>query len=184
MHERAGHLSVVVALYGMGQLFRQYGLAPGFDDWYDTAAIEYLSWALETRSSDLPATVTHAILISEYVRRNYGSSLYAKAKNHILELRASYNEALTQVDALVMPTVPIKPPQFGYGMDRKKMRRTGPGFIEAVNTEPFNLSHHPAISIPSGTVDDVPVGTMLVGEHFDEQTLFALGSALEDAVAN
>jgi len=52
-----------------------------------------------------------------------------------------------------------------------------------VNTEPFNLSHHPAISVPSGTVDDVPVGTMFVGEHFDEETLFALGAALEDAVA-
>jgi len=183
MHEMAGELSVVVALYGMGQLFRQHGLSTGFDGWYDTGAAEYMSRALDARSSDLPATVTHAILVSEYLRRNYGGSLYAKARNLVLELRAAYDDVLGEADALVMPTVPMKPPAFGDSMDREKMRRTGPGFAETVNTEPFNLSHHPAISVPSGTVDDVPVGTMFVGEHFDEETLFALGAALEDAVA-
>jgi amidase len=182
MHKRAGDLSVVVALHGMGQLFRQHGLAPGFDGWYDTTAVEYLSRALETRSSDLPATVIHAILVSEYLRRNYGGSLYAKSKNLILELQAVYDEVLAGADALVMPTVPMKPPAFGDSMDREKMVRTGPGFAETVNTEPFNLSHHPAISVPSGAVADVPVGTMFVGEYFDEGTLFALGSALEKTV--
>lgn len=183
MHDKAGELSVVVALYGMGQLVRQHGLSPGFDGWYDTAAIDYLSRALDARASDLPATVIHAVLVSEYLRRNYGGSLYAKAKNLVLQLRAAYDDALADADALAMPTVPMQPPAFGDSMDREKMRRTGPGFAETVNTEPFNLSHHPAISIPSGTVEGVPVGTMLVGEHFDEKTLFALGAALEETVS-
>ncbi|MDS0261143.1 amidase [Haloarcula sp. S1CR25-12] len=179
MHDRAGELSVVVALYGMGQLFRQHGLSPGFDGWYDTGAIDYVSRALAARSSDLPATVTHAILVSEFLRRNYGGSLYAKAKNLTLQLRAAYDDALADADALVMPTVPMKPPAFGSSMDLEKMRRTGPGFAETVNTEPFNLSHHPALSVPCATVDDVPVGAMFVASHFDEPTLFALGAALE-----
>jgi amidase len=183
MHDTAGKLSVVVALYGMGQLFRQYGLSPGADGWYDTGALEYLSRALETRGSDLPATVIHALLASEFLRRNYGGSLYAKAKNLTLELKAAYDEALTGTDALVMPTVPMMPPAFGDVMDLEKMRQTGPGFAETVNTEPFNLSHHPGLSVPCGTVDDVPVGAMFVGEHFDEKTLFTFGSAMEEELA-
>lgn len=178
-HGRASELSAVVALYGMGQLFRQHGLSPGHDGWHDTEAIEFVSRALGTRSSDLPATVTNAILVSEFLRRNYSGALYAKAKNLTLELRAAYDEVLADADALVVPTVPMKPPTAGDSMDLDKMRRTGPGFAETVNTEPFNLSHHPALSVPSGTVDGAPVGTMFVGNHFDEKTLFALGSALE-----
>ena len=183
MHGMAGQLSVVVALYGMGQLFRQHGLSPGVDGWHDTGAVEYLSRALDRRSSDLPATVIHAILVSEYLRRNYSGAPYAKAKNLVMELRAAYDDVLDDVDALVMPTVPTKPPPYGTSMDLERMRETGPGFAETVNTEPFNLSHHPAISVPCGTVDDVPVGAMVVGDHFDETTLFTLGATLEDVTA-
>jgi amidase len=181
-HGGAGELAVVVALYGMGQLFRQHGLAPGRDGWYDTGAIEYLSRALEARWGDLPATVTQSMLVSEYLRRNYGGSLYAKARNLVLELRSAYDEALAEADALVLPTVPMLPPPAGSSMDREKMVRTGPGFAETVNTEPFNLSHHPAISVPCGTVEDAPIGAMFVGGHFDETTLFTLADAFEGAV--
>jgi len=123
--------------------------------------------------------VTHAILVSEYLRRNYGGSLYAKSKNPVLELRAASDEVLEGADALVMPTVPMEPPAFGDGMDRERMVRIGPGVAETVNTGPFDLSHPLTIAVPSGTVADVPVGTTLVGEHFDERSLFALGAALE-----
>lgn len=183
MHDVAGKLSVIVALYGMGQLVRQYGLSPGANGWHDTEALAYLSRAFDTRASDLPATVIHALLASEFLRRNDGGSLYGKAKNLTLELKAAYDEALASTDALVMPTVPMQPPVYGDVMDLQKMRETGPGFAETVNTEPFNLSHHPGLSVPCGRVDDVPVGAMFVGEHFDEKTLFALGSALEDALS-
>lgn len=184
MHNSAGQMAVVIALYGMGQLFRQHGFLPGTNGWHDTGAIAYLSRALDRRSSDLPATVIHAILASEYLRRNYSGVPYAKAQNLSMKLRAAYDDALDNVDALVMPTVPMKPPPNGTTMTLKRMRETGPGFAETVNTEPFNLSHHPAISVPCGTVDGIPVGTMFVGDHFDETTLFILGAVLEDIVAS
>lgn len=182
MHKSAGQMSVVIALYGMGQLFRQHGLSPGTGGWHDAGAIKYLSRTLDRHSSDLPATVIHAILTSEYLRRNYSGAIYAKAKNLTMDLRAAYDDALDEVDALVMPTVPMKPPPHGTNMDLERMHETGPGFAETANTEPFNLSHHPAISIPCGTVDGVPVGAMFVGNHFDEMTLFTLAAAVEDLI--
>jgi amidase len=47
------------------------------------------------------------------------------------------------------------------------------------NTQPFDVSHHPAISVPCGRVDGLPVGAMLVGRHFEETTLYRLAQALE-----
>jgi|TARA_Y100000294_G_scaffold113581_2_gene105289 amidase len=50
------------------------------------------------------------------------------------------------------------------------------------NTAPFNSTHHPAISIPCGTSEGLPVGMMMVGRHFDEPTLYRLAGAFEQHV--
>ena len=47
------------------------------------------------------------------------------------------------------------------------------------NTCPFNVSGHPAISIPCGSEDDRPIGLMLVGRHWDEATIFRAAQAFE-----
>jgi aspartyl-tRNA(Asn)/glutamyl-tRNA(Gln) amidotransferase subunit A len=45
---------------------------------------------------------------------------------------------------------------------------------------PFNLSSHPAISVPAGmTADGLPVGLQLVGPWFGEQRLLDVGAVLE-----
>jgi amidase len=49
----------------------------------------------------------------------------------------------------------------------------------AANTAIFSLTHHPALSVPCGTVDGLPVGMMLVGKHFDETTVLRAGQAVE-----
>lgn len=45
------------------------------------------------------------------------------------------------------------------------------------NTCPFDVSGHPAFTIPCGTVDGLPVGLMLVGRRHEEATLIRLASA-------
>jgi amidase len=45
----------------------------------------------------------------------------------------------------------------------------------------MDITGHPALSIPCGTVDGLPVGLMLVGKHFDESTLYQAASAFEAA---
>ncbi len=46
---------------------------------------------------------------------------------------------------------------------------------------PFNITHHPAMSIPCGVSDDLPVGMMLVGRHWDEATIYRAADAFERA---
>jgi amidase len=49
------------------------------------------------------------------------------------------------------------------------------------NTAPFDISHHPAMAIPCGMREDLPVSVMLVGKHFDEPTIYRAAYAFEQA---
>lgn len=107
---------------------------------------------------------------------------YAFAQRAVPALRASYDRALQDCDALAMPTLPIvaQPhPPVGAStltiMERAIEMRG--------NTQQFNATGHPAITIPCGLVDGLPVGIQLVGKHFSEGTLYKIGAALEGAKA-
>jgi amidase len=49
------------------------------------------------------------------------------------------------------------------------------------NTCPFDVTGHPAITVPCGLVDGLPVGMMLVGKHYDEATIYRAAYAFEQA---
>ena len=60
-------------------------------------------------------------------------------------------------------------------------RRSAAVATGTANTTQFDVSHHPALSIPCGRVGDLPVGMMLVGRRYDEATLYRIAHAFEDA---
>ena len=49
------------------------------------------------------------------------------------------------------------------------------------NTAPFDVSGHPATSVPAGLADGLPVGLMIVGRHFEDTTCLRVAAALEAA---
>ena len=49
------------------------------------------------------------------------------------------------------------------------------------NTSPFDVTGNPALSVPCGMSDGLPVGMMLVGRHFDDATVLRAGHAYEAA---
>ena len=53
------------------------------------------------------------------------------------------------------------------------------GLDAFVNTLPFNLTGHPALTINAGFLDGLPVGMMIVGKHFDETTVLRVAHAFE-----
>jgi len=55
-------------------------------------------------------------------------------------------------------------------------------FTGAVNTAQFDVTGHPAVSVPCGTVDGLPVGIMLVGRRGKDSTVLRVAAALEQAV--
>ena len=49
------------------------------------------------------------------------------------------------------------------------------------NTAPFDITHHPAMSLPCGMGDGLPIGMMLVGRRYAEPTIYRAAYAFEQA---
>lgn len=111
---------------------------------------------------------------------NYGRH-YAMARNLSARLTAAYDEALARYDVLVMPTLPLRPTPIPapYAAVDEVLSRA----LEMIaNTCPFDVTGHPACSVPAGLNDGLPVGMMIVGKRFDDATVLRVAHAFETAV--
>jgi amidase len=133
------------------------------------------------RVNQLPHTIHQAAILAEILRRRTGWSFHARATNLFRQLRASYDAALSEVDLLLMPTTCMKarphPPE-----DAPVEVDLGASWINLGNTSPFNVSHHPAMSVPCAMRDGLPVGMMLVGRAWEEATIYLAAQAFVDEV--
>jgi amidase len=118
-------------------------------------------------------------LVMERMLDRTGDGLhYARAQNAALTVRAAYDRALQQVDVLVMPTVATRPPKLPPpGVDFATSLKHSDG--AALNTPQFDLTGHPALSVPCGKLDGLPVGMMIVGRTGDDATVLRAGYVLE-----
>ncbi len=93
-------------------------------------------------------------------------------------LRGAYDTALAQVDVLVMPTTPMRASRLP-AVDAPPDVVTAHAFAPLANTAAFNSTHHPALSIPCGMSEGLPVGMMLIGAHVSEDVLYKVAHAFE-----
>ena len=123
-------------------------------------------------------TLKIATIFSKYTLDRYGGHYYGKAQNLRRRLRAAYDAALAVHDLLLLPTTVMKAtPIPAKGASPQEItRRSWEG---TRNTCPFNVTGHPAISIPCGMEDGRPIGLMLVGRHWDERTIYRASAAFE-----
>ena len=175
-------LNVFRGLYpeGATAVLRDRGLGYGWQGFYDIGLGEVLGRSLRTQGDDLPGDMKLTMVIGTYLREHYHGRIYAKAQNLRPTLRRSYDSALENFDVLALPTVPMQPFKNEMANDWKaRFIRDGDVVI---NCAPFNVTGHPAISIPCGKVDDLPVGLMLVAKHFEEATLLRVAHTFEQSV--
>jgi amidase len=130
------------------------------------------------RADELPHNVKVSLLTTQILQNRFGFTYISRAMQRLPLVRAAYDIALNEVDILVMPTtITTAPPLPPKGADAEIV--IGAAFGPLLNTAPFNSTHHPAISIPCGVLDGLPVGMMLVGRHWEEATLYRVAHALE-----
>ncbi|HVK28232.1 MAG TPA: amidase [Nocardioides sp.] len=114
------------------------------------------------------------------LRRGYGAA-YGKARNLEHLLAAAYDAALASYDVLVMPTLPITAsliPAPGAGVEEVVTRA-----LEMVsNTAPFDVTGHPACSIPAGLAGGLPVGLMVVGRMHDDAGVLRAAHSFEQTL--
>jgi len=139
--------------------------------------------AWRSRADDFADTIKIASIFSKYTLDRYGGHYYAKAQNIRRRLRAAYDAALATYDLLLLPTTPMKAtPIPAKGASPQEITRRS--WEATRNTCPFNVTGHPAISIPCGMEDERPIGLMLVGRHNDEATIYKAAAAFERAASS
>jgi amidase len=178
MHSAGIAIWTPIALEGATELMmRGNSMGTNWRGLYVTSLLNAHS-AWRHRANELPDTVKISMLLGHYFIKHYRGYYYAKAQNLSRKLRAAYDAQLAGYDLLLMPTLPIKatplPPA-----DAPRELYIQRAFEMIANTAPFDATGHPAMTIPCGLVDGLPVGLMLIGKHYDEVTIYRAAHAFE-----
>ena len=167
-----------IALEGLEmQMMHGNGMGFNWKGLYTTSLLDaHAAW--RARANELSRTLKISMMIGEYFVRHYRGHFYAKAQNLGRLLRQTYDETLNRYDLLLMPTLPMKAtplPDQNAPLALYCQR----GFEMLPNTCPFSVTGHPAMSIPCGMSQGLPIGMMLVGKHYNESTIYRAAHAFE-----
>jgi amidase len=161
------------------QMMKDNGHGYNWKGLYVTSMIDWhAGW--KARADELSDPLKLTMVLGEYFIKHYRGHFYAKAQNLTRQLTQAYDEAFKEFDLLLMPTLPItssKLPAPGASVEETVAR----AFEMISNTAPFDATGHPAMSIPCGLVDGLPVGMMLIGRRYEEGAIYRGAYAFEQA---
>ncbi|AFO58319.1 MULTISPECIES: Asp-tRNA(Asn)/Glu-tRNA(Gln) amidotransferase subunit GatA [Natrinema] len=145
----------------------RYGHSGGYDgNWNETFA--------RAREEGFGDEVKRRVLLGTYaLSAGYHDKYYKKAQDARAWVKQDFDEALSEADVLASPTMPVPPFELGESLDDPLQL-----YLADANTVPVNLADLPAISVPAGETDGLPVGLQLVGPAFGEERLIRAASAL------
>jgi amidase len=147
----------------------------------DADLAEAFGKSRRSQADEFAPTVKLKSLLGAFLKQKYYGRYHAKAQNLREPLTAAYDEHLEEFDVLAMPTTPMTAFELERGLTRQESVNRAQGKKGRTrNTMPFDMTGHPALSMPCGTNEDgLPIGLMLVGSHFDEETVVTVADAFE-----
>ncbi|MBC7193571.1 Asp-tRNA(Asn)/Glu-tRNA(Gln) amidotransferase subunit GatA [Marinobacter sp.] len=120
-----------------------------------------------TRAEGFGAEVKRRILVGTYaLSHGYYDAYYLKAQKVRRLIQQDFASAFREVDVLMSPTSPS--PAFIQG---EKTSDPVTMYLEDIFTIAINLAGLPAMSVPAGFVDGLPVGLQIIGDYFAEARL-------------
>ncbi len=126
-----------------------------------------------SRGEGFGAEVKRRIMTGTYVlSAGYYDAYYLKAQKVRSLINADFRRAFSEVDVLMGPTTPT--PAFAIGA---KVDDPVTMYLNDIYTIGANLAGLPAVSVPCGLVDGLPVGLQIIGPHFAEERLLAAAHA-------
>jgi len=134
--------------------------------------------ALEkTRQYGFGTEVKRRIMLGTYaLSSGYYDAWYLKAQKVRTLIRQEFDQAFAKFDALITPTSPTVPFKIGEKIDDPLQM-----YLSDVCTLPINIAGLPAISIPAGFADGLPIGMQIIGKPFSEETLLKIAYAYQQA---
>ena len=178
-HRDGLHVWNVIATEGAtGQMIdgNAYGMnSPGL---YDPELVAHYAKSRREHAAEMSDSLKLTALCGRYTIDRYDGRYYAMARNLALELTAAYDAALANADVLVLPTLPMVATTIPAA-DASREEKVARSLEMIPNTAPFDVTGHPATSVPAGLSDGLPAGMMIVGRHFADSTCLRVARAYE-----
>ncbi len=132
----------------------------------------------KTRSEGFGAEVKRRIMLGTFVLSSgFYDAYYKKAKLLQKQISTEFTNAFKDVDIIATPTVPSPAFKIGENInDPIKM------YANDICTVTINIAGLPAISVPCGSVNGLPIGMQLIGAKFSEKVLLNTAYSYEKAV--
>ncbi|MCH8987022.1 Asp-tRNA(Asn)/Glu-tRNA(Gln) amidotransferase subunit GatA [Patescibacteria group bacterium] len=151
-------------------LARFDGMRYGLSEQKDNLLKTYLA----TKGKGFGAEVKRRIMLGTYtLSSGYYDAYYIKAQKIRQLLKQDFDKAFEKVDVIMGPVAPFPAFKIGEKADPLSM------YLADIYTVSVNLAGLPGISIPAGTVENLPVGLQIIGKPYAEQTLFEMGKTFE-----
>jgi len=121
------------------------------------------------------AEVRRRIILGTYaLSAGYFDQYYMKALKIRTLIRRDFEKSFKHVDVIIGPTMPVLPFDIGERIDDPLKL-----YMCDILTVPANLTGCPAISVPCGFVNGLPVGLQIIGRPFDEETILRVAYTFE-----
>jgi len=141
---------------------------------YRAEADDMIEMFKQTRAEGFGQEVKRRIMLGTYaLSSGYYDAYYLKAQKVRTLIKQDFDRVFSKYDVLISPTTPTPAYKIGEKSDPLTI------YMGDVYTIPINLAGLPAISIPAGFVDGLPVGMQLISRHFDEGILYRAAYAFE-----
>ncbi len=187
-HAQIGSAYAALVFEGARAVFDTGFYGHGAKAYYPASVITAIDRMWRYHGDMLPPRTKLNHLIAELSRRNYHGGVYAKAHNVRPSYVAAFDRALAKVDVLALPTVRDIAPQVEelpaepMAAIEANLRRNWMLTPIAYNTKPTNYTGHPALAIPCGKVDGMPISLQLIGNMLADPLLLRVAYAYQKAV--
>ena len=142
---------------------------------YRAEVNDVLGMFKKTRAEGFGQEVKRRIMLGTYaLSSGYYDAYYLKAQKVRTLIKQDFDKAFERFDVLLSPTAPT--PAFKFG---EKSTNPLAMYLSDITTVPINLAGIPAISIPAGFVNGMPIGMQLMGKAFGEGTLYSVAYTFE-----
>ena len=131
------------------------------------------------RADELSHSLKVCMFLGEFFQKQYRGRFYGKAQNLMRKVNQTYSSVLQQYDLLLMPTVPMKPQEIPPA-DCSISLYVQRAFEMIGNTAPFN-GGLPAMNVPCGLSEGLPIGLMLAGSKYGELKIYQAAHSFEQS---
>jgi aspartyl-tRNA(Asn)/glutamyl-tRNA(Gln) amidotransferase subunit A len=130
---------------------------------------------LKVRQEGFGEEVKRRIMLGTYaLSAGYYDAYYLKAQKVRTKILQDFKRAFEEIDLILIPTSPTLPFKIG-----EKLQDPLQMYLSDVFTNSVNLAGLPALSLPVGEVQGLPVGLQIIGKEFGEKDIFEAGKFIE-----